>query len=126
MRDWSDVLPSQVAISQASWDRGIEVLRMREIAKMTYEKIGQRLGLSKGRVGQIYAKAVRSRSRSYRSPIEKYFSDSACDLEAIARSGHTDAGLRHRMETEILRMDARFRVALRNKQIADRAYDSGS
>lgn len=79
--NWADVLPPQVAKAQASWDRGSQVLRLRECG-VTLEKIGVFLGLSKERIRQMEFKARRQRAKNIRSPLEVYL-DGNRDVGAL-------------------------------------------
>lgn len=68
MRNWYDVLPSDIARKQIVWERHQRAHRMRE-AKLTYRAIAEALGVSRARAAQIVYSATRYRKES---PIPAY------------------------------------------------------
>lgn len=76
MRDWSDVLPSRMAIQQQSEERRKTILRACE-AGMLQMDIAKALSVSRGRVSQMYRLGERRRGKP--SPIEQYFAQTLAD-----------------------------------------------
>lgn len=72
-RDWTDVLPPDIAAQQANWCRHMAARRMKR-AGLTLEQIGHRLRISRSRALQIVQKAQRYEGNPYgnKSPLERW------------------------------------------------------
>jgi hypothetical protein len=68
--NWADLLPPQVAVSQAAYERAGRVLNARR-AGATLTQIAERMGRSVERVRQLENKATKQTGKL--SPIEKYY-----------------------------------------------------
>lgn len=73
MRNWADVLPDRVAMSQTAYDRYRAAKRMREVG-LTFKEMGQWFGVSTPRARSILLVGA-NRWEGRASPIEEYFAD---------------------------------------------------
>ena len=76
---WRLLLPSKVAHDQARWERIRDMQNMRKLG-FTFDKIGQRVGISRERVRQLTFRPLSSRS-----PLELYLDDNN-DLFVLSKS----------------------------------------
>jgi len=72
MRNWEYVLPKNIAKIQHSWEIRMRVLNARN-AGAKFSEIARHLGVSHGRVRQMFFKAEREVKYKKKSPIEIYF-----------------------------------------------------
>jgi hypothetical protein len=70
--DWHDCVPAPIAEWQASWDRKMQVLRMKQCGLRLVD-IGERLGVSGSRARQLAVKAEKYVRQGRMSPVEEYF-----------------------------------------------------
>lgn len=72
MRNWSDVLPEDVAMRQAAWERRRQIIRAND-AGMPLIAIARQLGLSQSRICQLNDRQRRLEKSGRRAPILEYF-----------------------------------------------------
>jgi hypothetical protein len=102
---WKDIVPEEIAIGQAAWERRHAMLRAHH-AGATLAVISANVGLSRGRVGHIVQQAQREVDLGSRSPIEIFMDQKpAIELHRYV----------HRTNNKVTRRRREFHVGLRDR-----------
>lgn len=81
--DWNDVVPEHVALRQRAWERRRLIWRGRNVANLSYVKLGKMFGMSNTNAWRLCLQWELHTGRR-RSPVEIYLAESVVDTEEIA------------------------------------------